>query len=149
MAIRSDAVVVAERSSVGSSPRANRATGQRDRPAARTALAAISAFVGAMSLILPRNDVTAPHKGVAQETNGTTLVLQPAGETVMRKPLSRSELRRHGHEGHLVVGLAQARGERADERPEQIVGEIAVDEEEVFHVLLADDEQAAGLVRAR
>ncbi len=31
----------------------------------------------------------------------------------------------------------------------EIVGQIAVDEEEVFHVLLADDEQAAGLVRAR
>src|SRR6185312_9470064 len=50
---RSHAVVVAERSSGGSSPRANRATGQRDRICARVPMAITSSFVDAMTSILP------------------------------------------------------------------------------------------------
>src|SRR4029079_13393377 len=70
----------------------------------------------------------------------------PAGGA---KPPPRSELRRHGHERHLVVRLAEAAREGADEGPEEVVGKIAVDEEEVLEVLLADDEQATRLVGAR
>src|SRR6185295_17032781 len=59
------------------------------------------------------------------------------------------ELRRHGHERHLVVRLAQAARQGAHEGPEQVVGEVAVDEQEVLEVFLADDEQPARLVGAR
>src|SRR3954463_13918753 len=44
---------------------------------------------------------------------------------------SCSKFRRHGQEGHLVVGLPQAAGQGAHEGPEEVVGQIAVDEQEV------------------
>src|SRR5438128_1130897 len=52
------------------------------------------------------------------------------------RPGTILELRGGREEGHLVVGLAQAGGERAHPDPQQLVGEIAVDEEQVLQVLL-------------
>src|SRR5262245_57894555 len=43
---------------------------------------------------------------------------------------SSSKLIGHRQERHLVVGLAQARRERAYEVPEQLVGEVAIDEQQ-------------------
>ena len=60
--------------------------------------------------------------------------------------MSSLELIGHRQEGHLVVGLAQAPRERAHEVPEQLVREIAIDEQEVLEVLFADHEQPALLV---
>src|SRR6185503_13806468 len=57
-----------------------------------------------------------------------------------------SELVRHRQEGHLVVGFAQAPRQRAHEVPQELVRQIAVDEEQVLEVFLANDEEAALLV---
>ena len=61
-----------------------------------------------------------------------------------RPPTARGlELRGRRQEGHLVVGLAQPHGERAHERPEHVVGEVLVHEQQVLERGLGDQEQAA------
>src|SRR5258708_1668934 len=58
------------------------------------------------------------------------------------------EAGREGEEGlDLVVGLAQARRERAHEGPEQLVGQVLVQEQQLFHVSFLDHVQGAGHVR--
>src|SRR6185369_6056406 len=61
-------------------------------------------------------------------------------------PLSGLELRRDREERHLVVRLAQAPRQGAYEVPQQVVGQVAVDEQQVGQVVLGDDEQLAALV---
>src|SRR6185295_9182283 len=59
------------------------------------------------------------------------------------RPRVRSELVRDGEERHLVVGVAQPARQRADEAPQQVVRQVAIDEQQVFEVFLADHEETA------
>src|SRR4051812_1163295 len=67
--------------------------------------------------------------------------------SLMRRTSStNSEFGGDTQKRHLVVGLAETRRQRAHEVPEQLVREVAVDEQEVLEIFFADDEQPALLV---
>src|SRR5437773_6967573 len=77
--------------------------------------------------------------------NGTTT--SSIQRRLMRKTsAASSEFIGHRQEGHLVVRLAKPSRQRAHEVPQQLVRQVAVDEQQVLEVFLADHEQAALLV---
>src|SRR5664279_5300976 len=51
-----------------------------------------------------------------------------------------SEPTADGQEGHLVVGFAQARRQGAHEAPQKVVGEIAIDKQEIRDALFGENE---------
>jgi len=59
-----------------------------------------------------------------------------------------SELAGDRQERELVVGLAQAAGEQAHDVPQDLVGEVFVQKEQIVEAIFGDGEQAAALVHA-
>src|SRR5262249_41731372 len=59
------------------------------------------------------------------------------------------ELARNGEERELVVGLPEALGQHPDDAPEDLVGQVFVEKEQVFERILGQGEEAAALVDAR
>src|SRR3954452_7397092 len=83
--------------------------------------------------------------------------VRPSVRFAPRKPLQlgpwagrrTSELRRHGKERELVVGLAQASRQDAHRAPEHVVRKIVTQKQELLETIAAHGEKAAALVHHR